>query len=75
MEHIVIRKITREDLDRLKIIGRNTFFETFSEGNTKENMEKYLEEGFSIEKLTSELNNQNSRFYFAELNKNIIGYL
>ena len=38
-------------------------------------MIKYLDEGFSIAKLTTELNDDNAEFYFA-LNKNIIiGYL
>jgi ribosomal protein S18 acetylase RimI-like enzyme len=38
-------------------------------------MKKYLEEGFSIQKLTTELNNKDSEFYFAELDHEIIGYL
>jgi ribosomal protein S18 acetylase RimI-like enzyme len=38
-------------------------------------MTKYLEEGFSIEKLTTELNDKNSEFYFAILDNNVIGYL
>ena len=38
-------------------------------------MRKYLNEGFSIEKLTAELKNENSVFYFALSENNIIGYL
>src|SRR5947208_16768799 len=38
-------------------------------------MKKYLEEGYSLEKLTAELNDQNSEFYFALLDNNVIGYL
>lgn len=38
-------------------------------------MNKYLEEGFSSEKLSDELNNKNSEFYFAALDNNVIGYL
>lgn len=38
-------------------------------------MNKYLEEGFSVEKLTAELNNKDSEFYFASLGSNVIGYL
>jgi len=38
-------------------------------------MKSYLDEGFSVEKLTSELNNKNSEFYFAKLGDKIIGYL
>lgn len=38
-------------------------------------MEKYLEEGFCLEKLSSELEDDNSAFYFATWEKNVIGYL
>jgi diamine N-acetyltransferase len=75
MESIKIRKVALQDIDQLQTIGRQTFVETFSSGNTEENMKKYLEEGFSIEKLREELDNQNSQFYFAELDNTIIGYL
>ena len=75
MDKIVITKATINDLDQLQKIGRQTFYETFSTGNTEENMTKYLNEGFSIDKLTTELNDKNAEFYFATLNDNIIGYL
>ena len=52
-----------------------TFEETFSESNSEENMRNYLEEGFSKEKLTAELNNNDSEFYFAILKDEVIGYL
>ena len=38
-------------------------------------MNKYLEEGFSIERLTAELTNSSSEFYFAVLDNQVIGYL
>ncbi|MBD1427950.1 GNAT family N-acetyltransferase [Sphingobacterium arenae] len=75
MENIEIQKITINDIDLLQKIGRQTFFETFSAKNTKENMAKYLDEGFSIEKLTTELNDKDSEFHFAVLDNKIIGYL
>jgi ribosomal protein S18 acetylase RimI-like enzyme len=75
MEQINIKKVTLQDIDQLQQISRQTFFETFSAGNTEENMKKYLEEGFSAEKLTAELNNPNSEFYFAELDNTVIGYV
>src|SRR5690606_33232720 len=64
-----------DEIKQLQKIGRQTFYETFSAGNTEENMRKYLNEGFSIEKLTAELKNENSVFYFALSENNIIGYL
>ncbi|WLD24624.1 GNAT family N-acetyltransferase [Flavobacterium dauae] len=75
MENITIQKTTLSDIEQLQKIGRETFAETFSSSNTKENMKKYLEEGFSFEKLTDELNNKNSEFYFALSENEVIGYL
>lgn len=75
MKNIEIKSATFNDIKLLQDIGRKTFFETFSESNTEENMAKYLEDGFSIEKLIEELNNEHSEFYFAILDDNVIGYL
>jgi diamine N-acetyltransferase len=75
MENITIKKLRINDISQLQEIGRQTFFETFSDVNTGDNMKKYLDENFSIEKLTSELNNQDSQFYSADLDDRIIGYL
>lgn len=74
-ETINIKKIYADDVLLLQSIGRQTFKETFADGNTEENMRKYLEEGFSIEKLTSELNDKNAAFYLAENSDNVVGYL
>ncbi len=38
-------------------------------------MNKYLEEELSVEKLTAELRDSNSQFYFATINDKIVGYL
>jgi diamine N-acetyltransferase len=74
MGDIVINKVTLNDIEALQEIGRRTFYETFSASNTEENITKYLEEGFTLEKLTTELNNKSS-FYFAILDNKVIGYL
>jgi hypothetical protein len=75
MTNIDIQKVTLENIDQLQQIGRQTFFETFSSGNTEENMKKYLEEELSITKLTTELNDNNAEFYFAKDDEKVIGYL
>ncbi len=75
IENIDIKRVSLKDIDKLQQISKQTFYETFSALNTEENMRKYLEEGLSIERLTSELNNTYSEFYFALLNDNVIGYL
>ena len=70
-----IRKINIDDLEELRNLSIQTFKETFEEVNTEEDMQKYLLENLSIEKLKSELENPNSEFYFAENNNEILGYL
>lgn len=74
-KNIDIEKITINDINQLQQIGRQTFFETFSESNSEENMNSYLENGFSTEKIKTELNDENSEFYFAKINNKIAGYL
>lgn len=75
MTNFTIRAITLNDLKALQSISKQTFTETFASSNSKENMEKYLDEALSLEKLTEELNNPNSLFYFIEDNNTPIGYL
>ncbi|RXG32343.1 GNAT family N-acetyltransferase [Leeuwenhoekiella marinoflava] len=75
MQQITVRKITTADIIELQKIGKLTFSETFSSGNSEENMKDYLEDGFSTEKLRAELTDHNAEFYFAELNGKTIGYL
>lgn len=75
MDKIAITRVSLNEVLQLQKIGRQTFFETFSAENTEENMKKYLDEGFSIGKLTAELKNKNSEFYFATLDNKVIGYL
>lgn len=70
-----IRKLNITDLDNLQKISVTTFKETFEEVNTEEDMQKYLAENLSLERLKSELENPNSEFYFAENENEILGYL
>ena len=70
-----IRAISISDLTQLQKIGKTTFAETFAEHNTKEDLEKYLNESFALDKLSAELANPNAAFYFAALNGEVIGYL
>jgi ribosomal protein S18 acetylase RimI-like enzyme len=75
MESIEIKRVTPEDIEQLQKISVQTFYETFSGANTEHNMKNYLAEGFSIDKLKAELNDENTEFYFAVLDKIVIGYL
>jgi ribosomal protein S18 acetylase RimI-like enzyme len=75
MEAITIKKISLNELAQLQEIGRTTFLHTFSTTDSEENMKIYLQSAFSAEKLTVELENSESEFYFATLDEHVIGYL
>ncbi|MFB9110022.1 GNAT family N-acetyltransferase [Flavobacterium gyeonganense] len=75
MSNIDVKKISLKEINQLQEISKQTFRETFSESNSEENMKNYLEKAFSNEKITTELINENSEFYFAILENKVIGYL
>jgi len=76
IKHLInIQKIDSSNLNDLQIIGRQTFYETFTLENNEEDMSKYLDEKFSHKQLRKELINLNSEFYFAKIEKQIVGYL
>jgi len=79
MSNITLKKLSIANVAQLQKIGMATFSETFTEFNTPENLNKYLVESFSIEKLSSEINNTHSEFYLAlddvKDDTNAIGYL
>ena len=70
-----IDTISLSEVVQLQSLSRQTFSETFSSSNSKENMDKYLNENLSIEKLSEELKNENSHFFFIKDNGKNIGYL
>lgn len=74
-DSLSIKKVHQRDLVTLQDIGKKTFYETFSAFNSRENLSAYLEESFSAEKLSRELNTPDSEFYFALYNTDVIGYL
>ena len=75
MYDIEIIKVKLADITDLQSIGRQTFFESFADQNTAEDMQKYLDNNLSIDKLKNELADKNSEFYFATLDNKVIGYL
>ncbi|EGG24028.1 Transcriptional repressor of sporulation [Cavenderia fasciculata] len=71
-----LKRVTINDVEQLLSIGRRTFFESFSAVNTEDDMKQYLETAFTIDKLTAEVNDTNSEFYFAVVDYAVVvGYL
>jgi len=75
MSLFIIEKINETEVEQLQSLSRQTFYETYCLMNTKENMDKYLNENLSISTLEKELKNPNTEFYIIkDFDKNI-GYL
>ncbi|ANY69501.1 GNAT family N-acetyltransferase [Paenibacillus sp. BIHB 4019] len=72
---IKIIKCTIEDLRLLQEVSMETFIDTFSNQNSPENMQAYLEKAFNFNQLEKELCNSSSEFFFIYSNEQIAGYL
>ena len=75
MNEMKLYQVQKADLLSLQEISRQTFFDTFAEVNTKEDMNQYLEVNLSLNQLTEELNNPSTSFFFAKSNNEILAYL
>ncbi len=72
---IKLKEAGSQDIEQLQQIGRQTFYETFIEWNTEENVRMYIDESFATERLAAELKDTNSEFWLAADNGRVIGYL
>ncbi|MDY8094787.1 GNAT family N-acetyltransferase [Paenibacillus polymyxa] len=72
---VKIIKCSREDLQILQEISIETFFDTFKDQNSPENMNAYLEKAFNFKQLEEELSNDSSEFFFIYFNEELAGYL
>lgn len=70
-----IREATKEDGVLIADISRQTFYATFAADNTKEDMEKFMQEQFTRGKLIIEVGSPNNYFFIASLNNEVAGYV
>ncbi|WP_025663615.1 GNAT family N-acetyltransferase [Aquimarina megaterium] len=76
LPEVLIKPVQPEDNRKLLDIGRQTFYDAFGPPhNTEENINGYLNEKFTLDNITQELQNPNSKFYFATINNDIAGYI
>ena len=68
-------KCSLEDLSTLREIAQKTFCDAFEANNDPEEFKIHLDYAFSKQKMRFELLNPNSEFYFAYLDKDLVGYL
>jgi ribosomal protein S18 acetylase RimI-like enzyme len=75
MPEFFIRYATGEDAELIADLSRKTFYETFGYVNTKENMDKFMNEQFSREKLMKEVTEPGNTFLLAFDGETPVGYV
>lgn len=75
MKKINIRQAGPLDVQPLAAISRQTFIETFQDYNTEEDLKTFLNEAYEPGKLLAELQNDESFFYFCEVDGQLAGYM
>jgi diamine N-acetyltransferase len=70
-----IRYATKKDDELIADISRQTFYETFAADNTKEDMDKFLNEQFTKGKLMLEVGAAENTFLIAYYNGEVAGYV
>lgn len=72
---IVIKQATIEDAKLIADISHQTFYETFAEYNTKQDMEKFLNQQFTKGRLMLEVGAKQNTFLLAYDEGEIAGYV
>lgn len=72
---INIRKISVADVEQLSALARQTFYDTFKDTCTAEDMEMFLQQYYNIGQLSAELNNPLTYCFFVEVDDKPVAYL
>lgn len=72
---LIIEVLEKKKLHILQKIACQSFYETFAEVNSKADMDDYLTNNLSLERLTAEMSESLSCFYMAKLDQEYVGYL
>ncbi len=72
---VQIRKADFSDAEMIADLSRETFYHTFAEFNTKEDMDKFLIEQFSKQKLMAQVTEEGNIFLLAYVGDQPAGYV
>lgn len=75
MPGITIKFATEADAELIADLSHKTFYDSYSKHNSKENMNKFLTEQFTKEKLIDEVTQPWHIFFIAFLNNEAVGYV
>ncbi len=71
---ISVKEASINDAEVISKLSTETFFETYSWYNTKQNMLEYTQKYFSIEQTKKDFAETNTRFFMAYAEKELMGY-
>jgi ribosomal protein S18 acetylase RimI-like enzyme len=75
MNEIIIKEAGKNDATLIADISRQTFYDTFAAHNTSANMNKFMDEQFSRQKLMDEVGAPGNTFLMAYSNDEVAGYV
>jgi ribosomal protein S18 acetylase RimI-like enzyme len=72
---LVFKKCSVNDLDQLVQISKSTFIDAFEADNNPDDFKVYIDFAFNKSKLTEELENPFTTFYFVYADNDLVGYI
>ena len=75
MNEIIIKEATAADAALIADLSRQTFYDSFAADNTKADMDKFLNETFTREKLIEEVGASGNTFLLAYDGDEAVGYV
>jgi ribosomal protein S18 acetylase RimI-like enzyme len=75
LSSIIIHVATADDAKLIVDISRRTFYDSFASFNTKENMDKFMQNDFSNARLTAQVTDPGNIFLLADYENETVGYV
>ena len=75
MSEIRVRYATKEDAQAIAVLSRKSFYDAFAAQNTEEDMEKFMRESFSEERLIGQVGAPGNIFLMAFDGDEFVGYV
>lgn len=72
---VQLRLATKADVPELRHLAIQTSVDTFGQFNSEANMKAFLDEAYSVENMTRELDEVNSRNYLAFMGNHLTGFM
>jgi len=71
---ITIRFASAADAENIALLSRKTFYDTFVEFNTKDDMDKFMNQSFNVQLLINEVSAAENIFLCAFMDEELVGY-